>query len=103
MDAASQVASVRFNAYEIVSLCNATLFLYEWLLTIGDEADLVWPSKWGAATILYYFSRYSVVPENSVVPEIALQLTFVFGRVEDWVCRMISGYLGFSVCLGIML
>lgn len=64
------------NAYAAVFLCNAAIFLYEFLITLSDEVKLIWPSGCGPATILYYASRYTVIPE------ICVQMIFLFGYLS---------------------
>lgn len=77
--------------------CNAALFLYEYLITLSDEVELVWSSKWGPATLLYYASRYTIIGE------ICAQMTFLFGTPGDYSCRVLSGYMIFSQGLGVLL
>jgi len=36
-----------------------TLFIWDYILTIGMEVDLVWRSKWNFMKALYLFQRYS--------------------------------------------
>ncbi|EJD44316.1 hypothetical protein AURDEDRAFT_166698 [Auricularia subglabra TFB-10046 SS5] len=42
---------------------KVALFLYDFSLTVFDEAELVWPSCLGATEILFYTARYSAWPE----------------------------------------
>ena len=34
------------------------MFVYDYLLTIGMEVDLVWSSKWGFMEVVYILQRY---------------------------------------------
>ncbi|KAJ8515758.1 hypothetical protein ONZ45_g6864 [Pleurotus djamor] len=36
----------------------AFLSIYDYLLTLGDEALLVWPSPWGVGKIFFFLTRY---------------------------------------------
>ncbi|EJD50237.1 hypothetical protein AURDEDRAFT_160772 [Auricularia subglabra TFB-10046 SS5] len=58
------------QVYKIVVTCNAALFVYEYLITIGDEVELLWATAWGPAPVLYFATRYSALPE------ICLDITF---------------------------
>ncbi|EJD44334.1 hypothetical protein AURDEDRAFT_166714 [Auricularia subglabra TFB-10046 SS5] len=76
---------------------QAALIAYDTLLTIGDEAALVWPSGLGLAEVLFYVVRYSMIPE------LALDLLFFFGDVDQTTCRIIAGCLAISVAIGMFL
>lgn len=85
------------NLYQTVLACNAALFVYECLLTLADEAKFIWPSGLGVATILYYTSRYTIIPE------ICAQMIFLLGNPSDFQCRLVTGYTSFSTGTGVML
>lgn len=36
----------------------STLFLWDWMLTMRMEVDLVWKSKWNFMKVLYLLQRY---------------------------------------------
>lgn len=40
------------------TVVGATMFLYDYLLTLGMEVDLVWSSKWTFMKVLYLAQRY---------------------------------------------
>lgn len=98
MDIAQRMSVLEVgNLYQTVLACNAALFVYEYLLTLADEAKFIWPSGLGVATILYYTSRYTIIPE------ICAQMIFLLGNPSDFQCRFVTGYTSFSTGTGVML
>ena len=40
------------------TVAGATMFLYDYFLTLGMEVDLVWSSNWSPMKILFIAQRY---------------------------------------------
>ncbi|EJD44315.1 hypothetical protein AURDEDRAFT_166697 [Auricularia subglabra TFB-10046 SS5] len=75
-----------------------TYKLYDFLLTIADEIEYVWSSRPTLADWLFYATKYSAVPE------ICLQLLFCFGGLDSSTkCRVVGGYICFSLSVGMLL
>ncbi|KAF4600483.1 hypothetical protein EYR38_005112 [Pleurotus pulmonarius] len=47
-------------------VASGALFLYDYLLTVGDEADLVWQGPWSIGKVLYLLARYPVFLDISM-------------------------------------
>lgn len=62
-----------------------------------DEIEFVWTSELGLATLLYYATRYTAVPE------LCVQMLFMFGHLDDFTCRVFSGYISLSIALGMIM
>lgn len=84
--------------YKIVDTCNAALCFYQFLLTLGDEVDLMWSTSTGAiGELLFYASRYWLLSDT------VLELTFAFGHLTGAQCKIVSIYLSFSGAVGMTL
>ncbi|OAX33503.1 hypothetical protein K503DRAFT_518714 [Rhizopogon vinicolor AM-OR11-026] len=46
----------RFLSYSIVA--SSAMVTYDWVLTFGQEVDLVWRKRWSLMTFLYLSVRY---------------------------------------------
>lgn len=52
---------VHDNLSQITHLCLLALYLFESLISLPLEIDVVWCQKWSAITWVYAFTRYSTV------------------------------------------
>ena len=43
----------------LTTVASCTIFIWDYILTLGMEVDLVWKSKWNFMKGLYFFQRYS--------------------------------------------
>lgn len=43
---------------DITLVAAGAFFVYDWLLTLGMEVELIWRSKWNYIKVLYLFQRY---------------------------------------------
>ncbi|EJD44324.1 hypothetical protein AURDEDRAFT_185090 [Auricularia subglabra TFB-10046 SS5] len=89
-------ATQSLQAEKFVIASKATLIIYDFLLTFGDEVALVWPSGLGFTELLFYVARYSIIPE------MVLELLFLFGDLDQKTCRIVGGYLSFSLAFGML-
>lgn len=78
----------------VCPVCSAALFAYEFLITLGDEAERVWSSRWGLATILYYAARYTLVPE------LGAAMIAAFADLETRDCAALEVYASLSMTVG---
>lgn len=83
--------------YKLVYASQTALFIYDYFLTLGDEIELVWPSGFALAEILFYALRYSAWPEACV------ELLFYFGLLDEGQCKAVGIYLCFSLAIGMTL
>ncbi|KAG1796252.1 uncharacterized protein HD556DRAFT_1360204, partial [Suillus plorans] len=44
------------SSYFAVAACAAVI--YDWVLTFGQEVELVWGRRWSLMTVLYIIARY---------------------------------------------
>ncbi|THU97409.1 hypothetical protein K435DRAFT_838637 [Dendrothele bispora CBS 962.96] len=43
---------------KIVSIAFFALFVYEWMITLGDEIEYFWSGPWSLSRILFFINRY---------------------------------------------
>lgn len=46
---------------------QAALFLYECVITLTQEVNVIWHRKWTATTWLYAFTRYVTVLDQTIL------------------------------------
>jgi hypothetical protein len=46
--------------------------VYDWVLTLGQEIELIWRQRWSVMTVLYFVTRYIRIPYSVIS---ALQYT----------------------------
>ncbi|EJD44320.1 hypothetical protein AURDEDRAFT_166701 [Auricularia subglabra TFB-10046 SS5] len=85
------------QVFKFTYACKAALFVYDFLITFGDEVEFIWPSGWGFAQLLYYSARYSAWPEACV------ELIFYFGNLSEDACRYAAIYQSLSLASGMIL
>ncbi|TFK63370.1 hypothetical protein BDN72DRAFT_963962 [Pluteus cervinus] len=61
----TEAKSIRLTQY--FTLASSTLYLYDLLLTIHLEVDLLWPSKWTFIKVAYLLQRYLPLVDMVVV------------------------------------
>ncbi|EJD44321.1 hypothetical protein AURDEDRAFT_166702 [Auricularia subglabra TFB-10046 SS5] len=71
--------------------------VYDFVITMGDEIELMWPSGLSITEVLYYAARYTAWLE--VIEE----LIFWFGSLDQRACRIFGGYHAFSVVVGMIM
>ncbi|KAI0769528.1 hypothetical protein BC629DRAFT_1442214 [Irpex lacteus] len=59
-----------------------TLFLFDCVITLSQEVDVIWRPKWTAITWLYAFTRYGAVINRIIllIPDWNIQLRFDYDR-----------------------
>ena len=65
---------MRFGDVLLLTLCHpllrfSALFLWEYLLTVGDEVELIWRRTLGPATLIFFVNR--AIPFLSVINAVA--------------------------------
>ncbi|KAJ8515750.1 hypothetical protein ONZ45_g6868 [Pleurotus djamor] len=59
MDHAGSIDSLtRLLFVKYTNIGSGSILIYDYLLTLGDEALLVWPSPWGVGKIFFFLTRY---------------------------------------------
>ncbi|EJD44302.1 hypothetical protein AURDEDRAFT_114356 [Auricularia subglabra TFB-10046 SS5] len=89
----AQAANVEKTVYAAV----AAFFIYDFVITIGDEMELIWPSGFSVTEVLYYAARYTAWLE--VIEELA----FWYGNLDRRRCQVFGGYHAFSVVFGMVM
>ncbi|OAX36649.1 hypothetical protein K503DRAFT_287440 [Rhizopogon vinicolor AM-OR11-026] len=51
-----EIDTHRFFSYFLVA--SSAMVTYDWVLTFGQEVDLVWRKRWSLMTLLYLSVRY---------------------------------------------
>ncbi|KAG2109679.1 uncharacterized protein F5147DRAFT_149111 [Suillus discolor] len=41
--------------------------VYDWLLTLAQEIDLIWTQRWSLVTVLYLVTRYVGIPYSVAI------------------------------------
>ncbi|KIK00681.1 hypothetical protein K443DRAFT_678976 [Laccaria amethystina LaAM-08-1] len=91
------VESVRLVTY--FDVAGSTMFLYDYLITLGMEVDLVWSSKWTFMKMLYFAQRY--LP---FVDAVALCfLNQLSTTIDPTACKMVEKARGVLMIAGISL
>jgi len=49
------------------TIASVAVFGYDYILTVGDEIEYIWSSKWGAGKFLFLLARYSVIVDSSLL------------------------------------
>lgn len=98
---AAQVAAHGFAAVQanvIAGLVGATILVMEFFNTIEDEVELLWPSDWSLAKVLFFANRVS--------PFIIVPLTPIYNLIpnpEPQTCQIIFGVLLLGVSTSIII
>ncbi|KIK31786.1 hypothetical protein CY34DRAFT_19572 [Suillus luteus UH-Slu-Lm8-n1] len=53
-----------FYSYWIVAA--GVVVAYDWVLTVGQEIELIWRQRWSLMTVLYFVIRYIGIPFSVV-------------------------------------
>ncbi|KAG2109080.1 hypothetical protein BD769DRAFT_1498156 [Suillus cothurnatus] len=48
------------NSYWLVAA--GVIVVYDWVITLGQEIELVWRQRWSLMTVLYLVIRYIGIP-----------------------------------------
>ncbi|KAG2348011.1 hypothetical protein BDR05DRAFT_600717 [Suillus weaverae] len=75
------INSSRFSSYFIVASFAAVA--YDWILTFGQEFELVWRQRWSLMSILYLAVRYAVMPYAITIMLISLPSVSLTDRVSS--------------------
>ncbi|KAG1756433.1 uncharacterized protein EDB91DRAFT_15328 [Suillus paluster] len=93
------------NASYFVVAASAGM-MYDWVLTFGQEVELVWRQHWSLMTFLYFSVRYvgilyAVVSILHSVPTIPVTdvVSFVMLLAQDWTNVIVNIILGVRVIM----
>jgi len=99
MSASLPVDIVIFQHLQIVGffdLASATLILYNYVLTLGDEIEYIWRVRWTGITVLFFATRY--LPFIDVGLFLTHQL---LDNPSPHTCSVLDHINGFSFLTGI--
>ncbi|KAI0061164.1 hypothetical protein BV25DRAFT_1827037 [Artomyces pyxidatus] len=94
--AASYAAAVVSQQVQVATLA---LFTYDWLILLGDEVTLVWPSRWTIPKVLFLLSRYLPFIDLSVNLIHCLGIT----KLSPAACSFTFDFISWSMTLGMAL
>ncbi|TFK63777.1 hypothetical protein BDN72DRAFT_902127 [Pluteus cervinus] len=84
---------------QFFTLVSSTLYLYDLLLTLDLEVELLWPSKWNLIKIIYLFQRY--LP---LIDMVIITILWQFSNVPNLhTCRILANGASWAYCIGITL
>ncbi|KIK36109.1 hypothetical protein CY34DRAFT_539527 [Suillus luteus UH-Slu-Lm8-n1] len=63
-------------AYSYWIIAASVVVVYDWILTLGQEIELIWRQRWSLMTLLYLIIRYIALPFSviSVLPNMPMVL-----------------------------
>ncbi|KAG0692295.1 hypothetical protein DFH29DRAFT_537806 [Suillus ampliporus] len=92
------------NAYRIASYFTVAAFaglIYDWVLTFGQEVELIWRQRWSLMTFLYLNVRYlgiiyAVLNILGLVPTISVSdaVSLIMDVTQNWMTIVINVILG---------
>ncbi|TFK63339.1 hypothetical protein BDN72DRAFT_902498 [Pluteus cervinus] len=81
------------------TLASSTLYLYDLLLTLDLEVDLLWPSKWTLLKMIYLLQRYLPLIDMVIVT-----ITWQFGEISNLhTCKALFQESNWSYLVGMTL
>lgn len=84
------------HMYKMIYACKATLFMFDYLITLGHEVELIWP-RCGVVELLFYAARYSAWPE------VCMEIVLWFGPFDAHGCNAAATYISSSLLIGMIL
>ncbi|TFK63372.1 hypothetical protein BDN72DRAFT_323248 [Pluteus cervinus] len=89
--------AVRLTQY--FTLASLTVYLYDLLLTLDLEINLLWPSKWTLMKVLYLVQRYLPLIDMGIVV-----MSWQFGEITNLpLCEVLFRGCGWSILVGMTL
>ncbi|KAG1798444.1 uncharacterized protein HD556DRAFT_1525515 [Suillus plorans] len=85
------VNSNRFSVYWMIAA--GVVVVYDWVLTLGQEIELIWGQRWSFMTVLYLLIRYVGLPYSVIGVLIAMpsvSLTDTVGIIADFALCLTS-------------
>ncbi|KAL4251136.1 DUF6533 domain-containing protein, partial [Pleurotus pulmonarius] len=79
---------VRQGSY--IPIASGALLAYDYLLTVGDERHLVWPTPWSLGKVLFLFTRYPAFVDvgmavyHNIAPSIRPATCELLYTVSGW-------------------
>ncbi|KAG1722253.1 hypothetical protein EDD22DRAFT_962288 [Suillus occidentalis] len=71
------------------AVAAGVVVVYDWVLTIGQEIELIWKQRWSLMTVLYLGIRYIGIPYS-----VAIVLGDILNYAIDWTNVVIAAMLG---------
>ncbi|KAG2140773.1 hypothetical protein BD769DRAFT_118691 [Suillus cothurnatus] len=93
---------INFNIFlSYWSAAAGVVVVYDWVLTLGQEIELIWRQRWSLMTVLYLVIRYIGIPfsvANLLISIPYVSLTDAVGNIFDyaisWTNLVIPAMLG---------
>ncbi|KIK40222.1 hypothetical protein CY34DRAFT_282628 [Suillus luteus UH-Slu-Lm8-n1] len=96
-----QSVTSRFNIDLHFAVAAGVVVVYDWVLTLGQEIELIWRQRWSLMTVLYLIIRYSGIPYSiaTILPSIPLvsltdAVSNTLYHVVIWTTVVLYGMLG---------
>ncbi|TFK62609.1 hypothetical protein BDN72DRAFT_383656 [Pluteus cervinus] len=88
--------AVLFKQY--CTVASSTLYLYDLLLTLDLEVNLLWPSKWTLFKVVYLLQRYLPLVDTMI-----LVMMWEFGHFNSETCESLYRASGWPFVVGMIL
>ncbi|KAG2130420.1 uncharacterized protein EDB93DRAFT_1255899 [Suillus bovinus] len=98
------ISATRFSSYFAVAAFVGVA--YDWVLTFGQEVELIWRQCWSLMTVLYISARYlgmlyaalvvlSTVPTVSLTDTcpVAVDVSYIMYLVQNWTTTLVVAML----------
>ncbi|KAG0701490.1 hypothetical protein DFH29DRAFT_1080091, partial [Suillus ampliporus] len=93
------INAAHFASYFVV--VSFAGLIYDWVLTFGQEVELIWRQRWSLMTVLYLSVRYlgiiyGVLNILTDVPTIPVTdaVSYIIFLAQDWVSVIVNAMLG---------
>ncbi|KIK33687.1 hypothetical protein CY34DRAFT_689491 [Suillus luteus UH-Slu-Lm8-n1] len=90
------INSFRLSGY--FTFASSTALIYDWVLTFGQEAELIWNQRWSLMTVLYLSIRYVGIPYYIINIMMSSSVTDVVSAILystlNWINVIVSAMLG---------
>ncbi|KAG2032663.1 hypothetical protein BDR03DRAFT_742751 [Suillus americanus] len=82
------IDSYRFYSYFAVAA--SAVVVYDWILTLGQEIEIVWRQRWSVMTVLYLGIRYIAIPYAVIFSLISLPTVSLTDAVSNIMCSALG-------------
>ncbi|KAG1759220.1 hypothetical protein EDD22DRAFT_956127 [Suillus occidentalis] len=78
------------------SVAAAAVVVYDWVLTIGQEIELIWRQRWSLMTVLYLVTRYIGIPYSVVNVLVTMPLVSLTDAHNDYIGNILNYALNWT-------
>ncbi|KAJ7784289.1 hypothetical protein B0H16DRAFT_293030 [Mycena metata] len=89
------LSALRLQAVKYMNSAATAILLFDYALTFHLEVDLIWPSKWSPAKIIFLLARYTPFLD------VPLQLYYSTARMPFKRCAQVNFATSYSTILGL--